>query len=733
MLIKSGSPKSLDLSKCEKEPIHIIGVTQPHGAVIACDKDGNITHASENTEAVLGYNAQSLLNQKISRLIGEDLWNKYKNGISEKAVLETADLILNGKPIIVVPHLSNDKLLLDFEQYDKKSSNYDIQVELTTLLKKLGSAGTINELCSEAVDITRSIFGYDRVMIYKFDEEWNGQVVAEAKKENMESFLGLNYPASDIPKQARELFYKNKVRVISDVNYKPVKLLSNTPHSPLDLTNSQLRGVSPIHIEYLQNMNVGASMTAALISNGKLWGLITCHHSQSKLVDFYQRQTCEFLVGIFSNELTLKNSENYLENIQKKEILKTELLQQVYRSDSIENGLFESALKLTDFIDCNGAALILNENIKGIGEVPDDALIKDLIADFLSKKKESVFFSNQLPQVYPDAARFENVATGILSVRLGDNNDNYLIWFRSEVVKNVSWGGNPNNKAYYNEDKKRLSPRKSFEKWTEKLRGVSNVWNDFEIKGATSLSESINYVILKNQKAEIDKLNKKLLEAHNELKLFSQGLSHDLNAPLRGVSGYAHILKEDHYVDLEQKGRMAVDSILASTEKMKDIIDNVLSFAGLSTKEMVKSCLVTNTLIMDILTQFNIAVNYPKTKIIIEDHIPSMLGDKRMLTQVWANLIANALKYSENTASPKLEIGSVIKDRKTVYYIKDNGIGFDPKYKEEIFNLFSRFSGNDYKGTGIGLALVKKILEKHEGDIWAESELGKGSTFFFYV
>ncbi len=223
------------------------------------------------------------------------------------------------------------------------------------------------------------------------------------------------------------------------------------------------------------------------------------------------------------------------------------------------------------------------------------------------------------------------------------------------------------------------------------------------------------------------------MTAHKELELFSQGLSHDLKAPLRGVDGYAHILKEDHFSSLNKEGRMAVDTILSSVQEMQDLIDNILSFAGVSNEDISKQVVSTDTMVSDILKSFNIKSNFSNTSVSFDESLPKMLGDRRMLGQVWSNLIANALKYSERSSSPAIEIGYNLQENITVYHIKDNGIGFDPKYKEEIFNLFSRHSGDNYQGTGIGLAIVKKIIEKHNGTIWAESEPGKGSTFYFHV
>ena len=730
-------PEKVDISNCEKEPIHIIGKSQAHGVIVACDKNTlKISQIGKNTYEYFGVAFNELLSEDLSVLIGETASKDFRDEIEKGEQLEVREFEINGSKFIAIPHISGESLIIDFEVSRDSLNPYKYQRELSRILNILGASETPEELCSDAAKITRNIFGYDRVMVYKFDEEWNGEVIAEEKEQNLESWLGLHYPASDIPRQSRELFMKHRVRIIGDVNYEPVPIepeLSPINGQPLDLSRSELRGVSPIHIEYLQNMKVGASLTAALISNGKLWGLLACHHYSSKIIDYYHRQTCDFLTQIFSNELTLKETNRYIHKLEEWGQIRDELVTQIESESKIKKGLTDKEVIFTDLMDCDGGALMLNNKLRLVGKTPSKKQVKHLIKDYLAEKEESVYFTKNLSKFYPPAHDFIDTGSGILSIKLGRSDHDFLIWFRPQVIQQVNWGGNPQDKVSYDESKKRITPRKSFEKWTQNLTGVSNAWLDYQISAASAIRESLGSIILEKQKLKIDKLNQQLVQAHDELELFSQGLSHDLKAPLRGIDGYAHILKEDHYNNLEKSGKKAVDTILSSTKEMGQLIDNILSFAGVSGQSLDKQIFSVNHLLEDILETFNVSVNYPNTEIQTEEDMPRMMADKRMLTQVWSNLIVNALKYSEREENPKLEIGCFARDNKTVYFIKDNGIGFDPKYKEEIFDLFSRFSGNNFKGTGIGLAIVKKIIEKHNGEIWAESEAGKGSTFFFYV
>ena len=730
-------PEKVDVSNCEKEPIHIIGKSQSHGVIVACHKDSFIiTQIGLNSAHFFGRDHDEYLGKPLSHLVGEDLQGKIAGALDSADYLEVHEFSLNGKNFVIIPHLSNDSLVIDFEEINEQYENFNFQKQLSTILKTLSSSEDAIDLCRNAARITKSIFGYDRVMIYRFDEEWNGEVVAEEKEENLESWLGLHYPASDIPKQSRALFLKNRVRIIANVNYDPVPIvpeLDPDTGNPLDLSKSELRGVSPIHIEYLQNMRVGASLTAALVNNGKLWGLIACHHYSAKFINYYQRQTCDFITQIFSNELSLKESNSFLKEIAFSGEIRETLMNQIQAIGNIHKGLTKAEVLFTDLINSGGGAIILNNKITIIGAGPSEKQIKSLIKNFLSKREENFFYHKNLTQFFPEAKKYQDVASGVLCARLGQSRKDYLIWFRPEVIQTVNWGGNPQNKAFYDEEKQRLTPRKSFEKWSEELRGVSNSWKEYEVNAAKSLRESVSYLILDRQKQKIKKLNKEIIKAHEELELFSQGLSHDLKAPLRGIDGYAYILKEDYYHKVGREGQLAIDTILSSTAEMNELIDNILSFSGLNAQNLEKSLVNANHLVNDLVSSFNISKNYPKTRVVIQEHLPKMLGDKRMINQIWSNLLENALKYSEREEHSKVEVGSIIRDNKTVYFVKDNGIGFDPKYKDDIFELFSRFSGGNFKGTGVGLAISKKIIEKHNGEIWAESELGAGTTFYFHL
>lgn len=728
-------PEKVDLENCAKEPIHIIGSTQSHGVLIACDPLSlKITQAGVNTAEFFAVSPGDIIGKSLSGLLGEDQVLDLRKLLASKEILPQ-EMLVNERAFLVAIHFSDLNLILEFEPFQKAQQPYFLQQQLTRILNKFQDTQTIQNLCNAAAILTKEIFGYDRVMIYRFDEEWNGEVVAERKEEEMEGWIGLHYPATDIPEQSRALFLQHRVRMISDVQYEPVPIfpdISPLTGKPTDLSQSHLRAVSPIHIEYLKNMRVGATLTAAIVVKGKLWGLIACHHRTAKYLSYYQKESCRFLAEMLATRIALKESNHFIQNTEKTELLRNRLIWQLEDQKDFFSALADGPVKFTDLVSCGGGALFFKGKWRFTGIVPPEERVQKLLQDFLSQQEENIYFTRKLPQAYPEAAAFKKESSGVLSLRVSPNK--YIIWFRPEEVESVSWGGDPSKKAFYNEDKNRLSPRKSFEKWNEQLTGISKPWQDFDLNAARTLGENISHFILARQREEIYTLNEQLVEANKELELFSYGLSHDLRAPVRGMQGYLQILREDFADELTEEAEILLKKTEGLTRKMNVLIDDILSYSHYSHLEnLQQEEIPVKSVIDEILELFNTALRFPRTTIKISQGMPPVKGDRRMIFQLWSNLLNNALKYSSKEENPLVVVGTTVKNGKTVYYIKDNGIGIEKDYLEKIFESFTRVAGKQYDGTGIGLAIAKKIIEKHHGAIWTESTRGEGTTFYFYT
>ncbi|HSP82780.1 MAG TPA: GAF domain-containing protein, partial [Gillisia sp.] len=415
-----GYPNNVDITNCDREPIHIIGSSQSHGVIIACERDTfTITQCSENSGNLLGIETEDLLGRSIEILFPKDILAARIPAPLEKFVL--TEINISQTQLLVIAHSNDNHIILDIEPVGEDISPIKFQEQLSRILNELNSATTIEEVTSRAAAFVKSIFRYDRVMVYQFDDEWNGKVVAEEKEQNMESWLGLHYPATDIPKPSRDLFLKQEIRIISDVGYDPSSIipqLSPLTQKPLDLSLSELRGVSPIHIQYLKNMKVGASLTAAIVLNGKLWGLLACTHSASKFVNYYQRQSVKFLTQIYTNALSVITSRNFIAEGEQSQILKEKFFKEIESTPNLTMGLLQVNTPFTSLVSCTGGALFKDGELYLQGLTPLKEEVLQLIQEFLIKEIKGIFHTGNLEKIYAPAAAYKDKASGILAINL---------------------------------------------------------------------------------------------------------------------------------------------------------------------------------------------------------------------------------------------------------------------------------------------------------------------------
>lgn len=727
-----GYPNKVDITNCDREPIHIIGSAQSHGVILACDPHTFlITQCSENSQNLLGHEAKTLIGKPIEVLLPRDYLNQIP-AHPEKFTLPEIEIF--NTAFLIIAHTSEKNFVLEFEPVGEQIAPVKFQEQLSRILSELNTANTIAEITSRAAGLVKSLYGYNRVMIYQFDEDWNGNVVAEEKEEYMESWLGLHYPATDIPKPSRDLFLKQEVRMISDVGYIPAVIIpqiSPLTNKPLDLSLCELRAVSPIHIEYLKNMEVGASLTAAIVLNGKLWGLLACHHNSPKFINYHQRQSVKFLTQIYTNALSVISTRDFLAHSEKASILKEKFLGELKSFNVLSEGLSQEKFPFTSLVNCTGGALYINGSLHLQGITPSREQVEQLVKEFLSKNTFDIFHTQNLEKIYPPASLYKDTASGLLCINIGEMGEDLMIWFKQESSQDVNWGGNPDKNAVEKEGILYLSPRKSFEKWTKKVSGIAIPWAKHEINLAASLRESIIHIIVRQQREKIEQLNTNLRLVNEDLTAFGYSVSHDLRAPLRGISGYATILKERNYPILDDMGKKAVDIILRSSGEMNALIEDLLNYAKLGQTEVALSRVNLRELVLNILEILNTSESYKNTKIEVDENLPACIGDRRLISQLFLNLVHNALKYSAEMPHPEVHIGYLKEKLPVTYFIKDNGIGFDPSLEAKIYNVFSRLVGDEYPGTGVGLATAKKVIEKHKGDIWVETSPGKGSCFYF--
>ncbi|WP_053970966.1 ATP-binding protein [Mangrovimonas sp. ST2L15] len=729
-------PKRVDLDNCEDEPIQFIGQVQNHGFLLVIDSQRNILQCSANIKSFLGIEAETILESTFNKFLSRESYDKYLNWESDG--VDHIPFIVNfgDKEFVCIPHRQDELILLDFEKVNEDWNPEEFQQSMISVFRKLSSTQSLNELCDKAANLIKELLEYDRVMIYQFDEKWNGTVIAESREDHLESWLGLHYPAGDIPANARRLFLEQGVRILSNIReqYAPlVPSLNPLTQALVNMGKSHLRGSSAIHIEYLENMKVEATLNCAIVHNGILWGLISCHHYNSKFIDYRKRQSCSLLAEMFSTQISQKLSNTYLARINQSSFVRAKITENVSKNWDIIEGLTVFDTNATNLFKCDGFCIAYNEEIVILGETPAKKDIIPLLNTLHDKSlfNEGCYATDSLMNVINWTEEQAEIVSGLLVCKLSKRVDEALLWFRSEQINEVSWGGDP--KSHQHADKSvRLSPRKSFEKWTEKVRYTSQPWKDYEISTALALTNDIKNVIV-TKFGEISQLNNKLYNLNQELESFSYSVSHDLRGPLRSIDGFAQILLEDYGEVLDKYGKDTLNTIIGSAEKMNRLMDEILSYSSLNQLRLQIREIDVIELCDEIIQDFGLLKEFPSTEFSIQENIPKIKGDRTMMYQLFSNLLTNAFKYSVKSNPPKIQISQYVADNHHIFQVKDNGIGFNPKYKEKIFGIFNRLSKEDFKGTGVGLAIAQRVVIKHHGEIWADSEEGKGSTFSFYL
>jgi chemotaxis family two-component system sensor kinase Cph1 len=591
-------------------------------------------------------------------------------------------------------------------------------------------------MCQDVVKEVRRITGFDRVMIYQFDQEAAGRVIAEDTNQET-PYLDLHYPPSDIPKQARQLYTLNWLRLIPDISYQPVTLIPEPnpfTNQPLDLSLSVLRSVSPIHLEYLQNMGVTASMSISLIQDQKLWGLIACHHSSPKYVPYNIRTACEFIGQVMSVELANKEASEDIEYKMQLKSLQTQFVEVLSQAEYFLEGLVQLKSQLLNLVNATGAVICSGTQYIRVGETPSEEAVHALLDWIKPQIHHSLFETRSLSSVYPAAESFKAIASGVLALEISKVHHNYLLWFRPEVIQTVNWGGNPNKPVEVLDDGSlRMSPRKSFELWQETVRGCSLPWKSYEVEGVAELRSLIVGIVLR-QADELASMNFELQRSNEELDSFAYIASHDLKEPLRGIHNYANFLMEDYAEVLDDDGVAKLQTMVRLTQRMEDLINSLLYFSRLGCTELMQQMVNLDELVHQTISTLTIARPQSEVAFRIPQPLPSVECDRAQVSELLTNLISNAIKYNDK-AEKWVEIGFLtpLPLHPFIFYIRDNGIGILPEHLDKIFQIFRRLHGRDEfgGGTGAGLTIARKIVERHGGKIWVESTPTQGSTFYF--
>jgi light-regulated signal transduction histidine kinase (bacteriophytochrome) len=507
-----------DLSNCEREQIHLAGSIQPHGALLLIrESDCVVVQASVNAAECLGVTGD---------LLGMDL-RKLEGNLCELVRSHIAD-VQDAIPVAVRCHLGDPDKPLNallhhppggglVVELERSGPLVDFSAQIELAIGRILASSTLQVLCDESARIVKELTGYDRVMVYRFDDAGHGEVFSETKKPELEAFLGNRYPASDIPQIARRLYERNRVRLLADIEYTAAPLeprLSPISGEELDMSLCFLRSASPIHIQYLKNMGVAATLVVSLMVGGRLWGLISCHNYSPRLLHFEMRAVCELLGEVIGTRIAAL--ESFLQGQGELSVRRLEqrMIENISREGDWRGALFDTARSLLIPLNASGAALLFEGQILSAGDVPGTEQIRDIGKWLESKLRGGVFSTSALSAEEPAFASLTAVASGLVGTSISSEPNEMLIWFRAERVQTVTWGGNPFKPPSLGDDPSELSPRRSFAQWHQVVEGTSDPWTTADLLTARLIGASVTDVILQFRSVQIliaqDQLNKVL-------------------------------------------------------------------------------------------------------------------------------------------------------------------------------------------------------------------------------
>ncbi|BAT53455.1 multi-sensor hybrid histidine kinase [Nostoc sp. NIES-3756] len=768
----------INVSNCDREPIHIPGLIQPHGLLLTLrEPELKILQISENVEQLLGFTPKQLIGQPLRRLCSTAKLNEIRQYIQkdnleafcplEMKIRSAAILSPNQKVhwqnFKAMLHRSDGVLVLELEPslITKNQQFLKFYHILKGAIAQIRQTQSFDDLLQTIVKQVRQITGFERVMVYQFATDNSGVVVAEDKAEHLESYLDLHYPASDIPQQARQLYYENWLRLIPNANYQGVRLIpSHNPinSQPLNLSQAHLRSVSPLHLQYLQNMGVTASMSISLINEKRLWGLIACHHYTPKYVDYETRKACEFL-GQFASVELVYQQEQEMESYRSQIKSIQEQLRQVFSANFsfIEPVLRHNEVELLNLVHAQGVALILDNEVSLFGQTPSTYEVQELITWLSQQERQPIFVTDSLAKIYPQAQQFTTIASGVLAISIILRQKSYhLVWFRPEQIQTVNWVGDPHKPVSINtEGELSLTPRKSFELWKQTVQQTSLPWQPLEIEAATQMRNALMLAVLEFSQVALEQAAERAAIANRAKSQFLAKMSHELRTPLNAILGFTQLMSRANNTPTEFRENLNI--ITRSGEHLLTLINDVLEMSKIEAGQLILTETYFNLhrLLRSINDMFALRASQKGLNLISDwdATVPCYVcADEAKLRQILINLLANAIKFtatgtiimrgraflSSNRQKQDTANHNTITTSNSPHLqpfvlhleVEDTGCGIPASETESIFEAFMQTQqGRQAQGTGLGLSISRQFARLMNGDISVKSTGNQGSTF----
>lgn len=707
------TPPAVDLSNCALEPIHVPGSIQPHGALLAFTPDGRLATRSADAEAIVG-----TLPAPAEPLGPAHLTDELRSHLA--ACLRTPGrtdsfevALPDGRIGDLGVHFHEGLMIAEVEpRHDGAQPPSKFAVIAQRALERIQAQTDLASLLAASVDEIGALSGFDRVMAYRFHPDDSGEVVAERMNRPLEPFLGLRYPASDIPAQARRLFVQNPIRLIPDIRYVPVPLdpdRNPLTGGPVDLSQAALRSVSPIHVEYLTNMGVGASMSVSIVIARRLWGLFACHHYGPHSVSPAVRLTCRLLSQVVSVAVERFVATQHAERMERARALRSAIAERVKADEYMVRALAHGSPALTDVVPCAGAAVTSLTQLATVGETPPD--VGAIVAWLGARAGTTLFATNHVAGDAPELTAACGGFAGFAAIRFSAEPNSFVVWFRREQIETLRWAGNPEKAATLGPHGERLSPRGSFAEWKEVVRGRSEPWDADELDTLEELRRALQDI------AAI-----RVQETVRTRDMLLAMLGHDLRTPLQAIATAGEILR------LDQSRASHVQKQIANISgRMGRLITHVLDLsrlqAGLGLVR-AREARDLEALLRDVVTENRGA--HPGVEV-VERYagVGSASIDADRISQVLHNLVSNARHHG--SAGTPIVIETERRAGDVVVRVVNHGPAITTDALQTLFEPFKRGSLDNPanpRGLGLGLYIASSIVREHGGTLTVVSEGG---------
>jgi len=700
----------VNLDNCDREPIHVPGHIQSHGALLGFDAAGRLQWASANAAVLLACTVPALGqapqpddfggNPAVGAAVAEAFQDDW-----DGAPLQH-EIRLGGRTFDLIVHRSGDCAVLEFEPRDPLAGDpgaFAIQAHrgLDRLRKRRGN---VQELLEAAVLEVRALTGFDRVMAYRFRHDASGDIVAEARSEALEPFLHRRYPASDIPAQARRLYVVNTLRLIADVRSAPVPV-AGTQAQPLDMSHSVLRSVSPVHIEYLGNMGVGASMSVSIVINGQLWGMLACHHMGPRHVPYAVRMACDVLAQVLAASVQSLLAAEHAARMAQASTARSRIAGQMLHAEDALSALAPFGAELATMLEAHAVLVAESGRVVHHGDLPARALAP-LVAwlDGQAPQAEAGMLAlHSHAQLPPELAQQLAGWCGVLALRFDPVSSGWLVLLRREQIETIAWGGRPEKNYVSGPLGPRLTPRGSFDVWRETVRGTAVPWSPSDLEIARQLLDELARASAARH-AELSRARNQLLAV----------LGHDLRNPLQTISMTAHVLERG--ADGVKMGQR----LQTASTRMQRLIAQVLDMSRLQSGLGLGFSFQPTDLaaLVDGVTE-DLALAHPESVFVKDLQAPLQAqADADRLAQLLGNLLSNARHHG----APGLPVTVSLRreGEEAVLEVANHADPIPEDAMAQLFTPYKRQSLNNARnkgGLGLGLYIAREIARGHGGTL----------------